>query len=290
MEISELLDSGVAVIDKPPGLISHEVTALVKKILHVSRSGHAGTLDPDVSGVLPVALGRATKLLQYIAGKRKVYVGICKFRRELSPTEVELLFSRFTGEIEQTPPKISAVRKKKRKRFVYSLKALEISGKKVLFRADVDAGTYIRALCADMGKAAGTEAFMEELRRVAVGHIHENSTHTMQELADAYWLWKEKGDETLLRKCVVPVDTLLDFRRVVVKKNVPESLASGAQLMAPGLVVAEPTIKKGDKVSIYSEDGDFVGVGTALFDGPEMNEKETGKIVKSERIHWKKAK
>ena len=241
MEISELLDSGVAVIDKPPGLISHEVTALVKKILHVSRSGHAGTLDPDVSGVLPVALGRATKLLQYIAGKRKVYVGICKFRRELSPTEVELLFSRFTGEIEQTPPKISAVRKKKRKRFVYSLKALEISGKKVLFRADVDAGTYIRALCADMGKAAGTEAFMEELRRVAVGHIHENSTHTMQELADAYWLWKEKGDETLLRKCVVPVDTLLDFRRVVVKKNVPESLASGAQLMAPGLVVAEVT-------------------------------------------------
>ncbi|MEM4272109.1 MAG: RNA-guided pseudouridylation complex pseudouridine synthase subunit Cbf5 [Candidatus Bilamarchaeaceae archaeon] len=288
--IKGLLDSGVVVIDKAPGLVSHEVTALVKKILHAPRSGHAGTLDPDVSGVLPVALGRATKLLRYIAGKRKAYVGICKFRKALSPIEVELLFSRFTGEIEQTPPKISAVKKRKRKRFVYSLKALEVSGKRVLFRADVDAGTYIRTLCEDMGKAAGTEAFMEELRRVAVGSIHESSAHTMQELSDAYWLWKERGDETLLRKCIAPVDTLLEFRRVIVRKNVPESLASGAQLMAPGLVAAEPGIRKGENVSVYSEDGEFVGVGTALFGGEEMNMQKRGKIVKTERIHWKKAK
>jgi len=86
------------------------------------------------------------------------------------------------------------------------------------------------------------------------------------------------------------VDTLLDFRRVIVKKNVPESLASGAQLMAPGLVVAEPNVKKGENVSIYCEDGEFVGIGTALFDGPEMNGMDRGKIVKTERIHWKKAK
>ena len=288
MDAPELLDSGVAVIDKPCGPISHEVTSWVKKMLEVPRTGHAGTLDPDVSGVLPVALGRATKLLRYIAGKRKTYVGICKFRKELSTERLEGLFGKFRGEIEQTPPKISAVKKVKRKRFVHSLQILEVDGKRVLFNATVDAGTYIRTLCEDMGRAAGTEAFMEELRRTAVGKIREDSAFTMQELSDAHWLWKEKNDDSLLGKCIVPVERLIDFRRVYVRENVPESLAKGAQLMAPGLVGAEPTIKKGENVSIYTDDTrKFVGVGVALFDGEEMNLQKSGNIVKSERIHWK---
>ena len=286
MDVPELLDSGVVVLDKPCGPVSHEVTSWVKKLLGV-KTGHAGTLDPDVSGVLPVALGRSTKLLKYIASKRKTYVGICKFRKELKPDRIEDVFAEFRGEIEQTPPLISAVKKVKRKRFVHSLEILEISGKRVLFRATVEAGTYIRTLCEDIGKAAGTEAFMEELRRTAVGRIREDSTCTMQVLADAHWLWKEKKDDSLLRKCIVPVDTLIEFRRVYVRDNAAPSLAKGAQLMAPGITAAEPLIKKGDTVSIYTEGGTFVGVGVALFDGPEMNEKKKGKVVKTERIHFK---
>lgn len=286
MDVPELLDSGVVVLDKPCGPVSHEVTSWVKKLLGV-KTGHAGTLDPDVSGVLPVALGRSTKLLKYIAGKRKTYVGICKFRKELSAEHIKDVFAKFRGEIEQTPPLVSAVKKMKRKRFVHSLEVLEVEGKRVLFSATVEAGTYIRTLCEDIGKAAGTEAFMEELRRTAVGRIREDSAHTMQVLADAHWLWKEKGDDSLLRKCIVPVDTLIDFRRVYVRENAASSLSKGAQLMAPGITAAEPLIKKGDNVSIYIEDGNFVGVGVALFDGPEMNEKKRGKIVKSERIHLK---
>ena len=255
MDVPELLDSGVVVVDKPCGPVSHEVTSWVKKILEVPRAGHAGTLDPDVSGVLPVAVGRATKLLRYVASTRKTYVGICKFKKELTAEHLEDLFASFRGEITQTPPKMSAVRKVPRKRFVHSLEIIEIDGRRVLFRATVEAGTYIRTLCEDMGKAAGTSAFMEELRRTAVGRIREDSTHTMQELTDAYWLWKEKGDDSLLRKCVVPIDTLLNFRRVYVKDNAAESLAKGAQLMAPGLSAAEPLVHKGEHVSLYTDDG-----------------------------------
>jgi H/ACA ribonucleoprotein complex subunit 4 len=281
-----LLDSGVVLLDKPCGPVSHEVTSWVKKMLGVSRAGHAGTLDPGVSGVLPVALGRATKLVGYIAGKRKTYVGICKFRKELKEEHVRDVFASFRGEIEQTPPLVSAVRKVKRKRFVHSLEVLEVDGKRVLFRAVVEAGTYIRTLCEDIGGKAGCGAFMEELRRVAVGRIREKSCCTMQELSDAYWVWKEKGDSGLLKKCIVPVEGLIDFRRIYVKANVPDSLACGAQLMAPGLAGAEPGIRKGDLVALYTEGGEFVGVGSALFDGDEMNSVEKGRIVASERIHW----
>ncbi|MBD3389720.1 RNA-guided pseudouridylation complex pseudouridine synthase subunit Cbf5 [Candidatus Micrarchaeota archaeon] len=288
MDVPELLGLGVVVLDKPCGPVSHEVTSWVKKMLGGTRAGHAGTLDPDVSGVLPVALGRATKLLKYISGKRKRYVGICKFKKELPDEHIEDIFANFRGEIEQTPPLVSAVKRVPRKRFVYSLELLEIKGKRVLFEANVEAGTYIRTLCEDIGKAAGTEAFMEELRRTAVGRIREESAHTVQELTDAHWLWKENDDDSLLRKCIVPVDTLLHFRRVYVYENAAESLGKGAQLMAPGLAAAEPLIRKGEKVSIYTADRHvFVGVGVALFEGEEMNEKTRGKVVKSERIQFR---
>lgn len=287
MDIPCLLDSGAIVINKPCGPVSHEVTSWVRKMLGV-KAGHAGTLDPDVSGVLPVALGRATRLLRYISGKRKTYVGICKFKKELPNERVEELFASFCGEIEQTPPAVSAVRKVKRKRFVHSLEPLEVSGRRVLFRAVVEAGTYIRTLCEDMGSAAGTSAFMEELRRTAVGKIREGSAFTMQELSDALWMWKENGDGRPIRKCIVPIDSLMGLRRVYIRENAAASLAMGAQLMAPGLSAAEPLVKKGESVSIYSESGEFVGVGTALFDGETMNAMERGRVLRSERIHYKR--
>ena len=127
--LESLLDCGVVIIDKPPKLSSHEVTALVKKITGANRAGHAGTLDPDVTGVLPIALGRATKLLDYIVAKEKTYVGIMKFKKEQDTKSVLALFSKFTGDIIQTPPKISAVRKVPRKRTIRTLRFLEQEGK-----------------------------------------------------------------------------------------------------------------------------------------------------------------
>ncbi len=109
MDVGAFISNGVVIIDKPCGQTSHEITSFVKNITGSPRSGHAGTLDPNVSGVLPVALGRATKLLQYIAGKDKTYVGIIKFKVPQSEERIEELFSQFTGEIFQNGDLITGV-------------------------------------------------------------------------------------------------------------------------------------------------------------------------------------
>jgi len=284
MNIGELLDDSIVIIDKPPGQTSHEITSFVKKILCVKRSGHAGTLDPQVSGVLPVAIGRATKLVGYIAGKTKTYVGIIKFKDEkITDGRIRELFEEFTGEITQTPPKISAVRKIPRKRRIYYLKFIERKGRLVLFEAKVDAGTYIRTLCEDIGGKCGG-ARMEELRRISVGRITEKEAVTMQELIDAAWLWKEKGDAKELLRMLKKPENYIDAKKVIVRENAVGSLLSGAQLMAPGLKDAE-NVSKDETVAIYSESGKFIGMGKALFDRKEMLEKKKGIVVKIERIH-----
>ncbi|MBI2079276.1 RNA-guided pseudouridylation complex pseudouridine synthase subunit Cbf5 [Candidatus Micrarchaeota archaeon] len=228
--MKELLSNSVIIINKPCGPISHEVTTLVKKILGVNRSGHAGTLDPQVSGVLPVALGRATKLLQYLASRDKTYVCLIKFKNILSKEEIEKVFEKFTGEITQTPPRISAVKKVPRKRRIYHIKIIEVNGRFALFEARVDAGTYIRTLCEDIGKMVGG-ARMEELRRIAVGKITEKEAFTLQDLTDAVWLWKEKNDESELRKMLKPPEEFIKLKKIFIKENAIPNLLSGAQLM-----------------------------------------------------------
>jgi tRNA pseudouridine55 synthase len=280
-----LLSNGVIIVDKPPGLTSHEVTTLVKKIAGAKRSGHAGTLDPEVSGVLPVAIGRATKLLRYIAAKDKTYVGIIKFRRILSKQEIEALFKKFTGELVQTPPKISAVRKVPRKRTVYYLRLLDTSQENprlALFETKVDAGTYIRTLCEDMGKEVGG-ARMEELRRVAVGRITEAKCHTMQELSDAMFFHRN-GDDTLLSSMLEPPEDFIDLPKVSIKKSALASVLSGAQVMAPGVEAIGPGAEKGGRVAIYCGDL-FIGVGILQMDEGELKTEGKGTAVKLERVH-----
>jgi H/ACA ribonucleoprotein complex subunit 4 len=277
-----LFDDAVVIIDKPPGMTSHEVTTYVRKITGASRSGHAGTLDPDVSGVLPVALGRATKLLRYIAGKEKTYVGIVKFRNIPGKDDVESLFRRFTGELIQTPPKISAVRKVPRKRTVYTLRLIELDGRLALFETRVDAGTYIRTLCQDMGKTCGG-ARMEELRRTAVGGIGEKEAHTMTDLVDAVWLMRKRGDESALRKMLLRPESLIGFPKASIKESAVRSILTGAQVMVPALEkIGE--VKRGERVAVYCG-GRFVGIGIMQIDGSDLQSKTRGLAIRMERVH-----
>jgi predicted rRNA pseudouridine synthase len=282
----KLLSNGVIIIDKPPGLTSHEVTTLVKKITGSIRSGHAGTLDPEVSGVLPVAIGKATKLLRYIAAKDKTYVGIVKFKKVLKKEEIEALFKKFTGELTQTPPKISAVRKAPRKRTVYHLDLLDISKdnpRLALFETRVDAGTYIRTLCEDMGKGCGG-ARMEELRRVAVGRITEDRCHTMQELTDAM-LFHKTGRGSMLAKMLEPPESFIDLPKAHIKESALASVLSGAQIMVPGVESIDAAVTEGSRVAIYCRET-FIGVGIAMTTMEGLKAGETkGIAIKLERIH-----
>jgi len=226
-------------------------------------------------------------LLRYVAGKTKTYVGIIKFKKIQSREEIESLFKRFTGELVQTPPKMSAVRKVPRKRTVYHLKLLEASSENprlALFEAKVDAGTYIRTLCEDIGKVCGG-ARMEELRRTAVGDIGEKQAVKMEDLVDAMWAWKNRKDEGPLRRMIRQPERYIGLPKAIIKESAVSSVKSGAQIMVPAIVKIEKEAERGERVSIFTEDGKFVGVGIAFMNWHDLESKKKGLAIKLERVH-----
>ncbi len=283
--VPELLETGIVILDKPPYANSHEVAVWVRRILHVRKSGHAGTLDPMVTGVLPVGLNRATALLHYLTKKEKVYVGIIRFSEPQTLENVQKMFDAFTGEIVQLPPRKCAVKRVPRKRTVYYFNALEIDerGKDVLFEVKCQAGTYVRALVRDIAYKFGVHTRLMELRRTAVGHITEDLAHTLQELVDAYWFYETMNDETFLRKVVQPVEKVMDLPTVTVNNNAILSLTHGAPLYAPG-VVSVDRFRAGDVIAVITESGTLVEVARAVYDSDEMLKMEKGKVADPVRV------
>jgi len=278
------IDRGLIILDKPCGHVAHEITTYVKKLLKVKRAGHAGTLDPDVSGVMPIALGKDTKLLSYLTAKTKTYVCIMKIKnRSITNEHLSDVFKKFVGTITQTPPKISAVRKIPRKRTIYYIKFLERKDNLVLFETKVDAGTYIRTLCEDIGREIGG-ARMEELRRIAVGNITEKEAVKLQDLIDAVWL-AENGKPESLNLIIKNTPDYIELKKITIKDSALQSIKNGAQVMAPALVDIEDGIKKDDFVKIFSQNGIFVGIGKAAADKKVLEKMKSGLAVKIERMH-----
>lgn len=172
MEEKNLLEFGFINIDKPVGPTSFKVGQFVKEKLGLRKTSHLGTLDPAVSGVLPIALNRACKLNEYFMHRDKEYVGIMRLHEDVSEEKLRKEMKKFVGKIIQLPPKRSAVKRQEREREVKKFEILEINGRDVLFLAEVQAGTYIRKLCSDLGEEVGG-AHMTELRRVRAGIFGE---------------------------------------------------------------------------------------------------------------------
>ncbi len=279
-----LLDFGVVVVDKPCGPSSHEVSAWVKRLTGVGKSGHSGTLDPEVSGVLPVGLNNATKMLIMLLEGQKEYVGIIRFHSEVTKEEVERAFKRFTGEITQLPPVKSAVKRVPRKRKVYYTVALEYNAREVLFKVGCEAGTYIRKLCHDIGVFIGCRAHMLELRRTTAGGVPEEKSVTLQQLSDAMWLWKEKNDETLLRKTILPLEAVANLKKLWISDYAVDAVCSGAQLAAPGVIRLDEGIIEGEKIALFSLKGELVGIARAQASSQQMLEMQKGIVCKTLRV------
>ena len=145
---------GIIVVDKPKGPSSHEVAAWVGKMLGC-QVGHAGTLDPQVSGVLLVMLGNAVRLAPLLLQHDKEYVCLMRLHKDVERDRILKMAEEFTGRLYQRPPRKSAVKRALRIREIQKLEILDIEGRLVLFRVQCDAGTYIRSLCHHMGLAAG---------------------------------------------------------------------------------------------------------------------------------------
>ncbi|MFH0711799.1 MAG: RNA-guided pseudouridylation complex pseudouridine synthase subunit Cbf5 [archaeon] len=280
--MEKLLNFGLVNIDKPAGPTSFSVSEFVRRELGLSKTSHMGTLDPKVTGVLPITLGRACKLAEYFIRHDKTYVGILETHRVCDIVELQKLIDKnFVGKIRQTPPHRSAVARVEREREVYYWKLLEASlpekidnrklkiereGKSFLFECKVEGGTYIRKLCSDLGEMIGG-ANMGELRRIRAGEFFEVSGVRCQvsgrlvslyEFERAVEEWK-KGNESLLREMVVPAEDAIRkvLSEVEVDKSALKSLYIGRPLLKSNVVSGD--VKKGEKFAAFCGDV-FVGV------------------------------
>lgn len=277
MPVEELINYGVVNIDKPPGPTSHQVSDYVQKILSIKKAGHSGTLDPNVTGVLPIAVERATRIVQTLLVAGKEYVGIMHLHKDVPEERLKEVFKDFTGKIRQKPPIKSAVKRQWRDRTVYYFDILERDGKDVLFRVGCEAGTYIRKLCSDMGHKLKTGAHMSELRRTKAGPFDESTLFTLQDLADAYWYYKNENNEKYIRKVIQPVENAVrHLPKIWVMDTAIESLCHGADLKMPGISKIESGICKGDALAVMTLKDELIALGEASASSEEMIKLEKG--------------
>lgn len=287
--INLLLEYGLIPVDKPPGPTSHEVVAWVKRLLSLRKAGHSGTLDPMVTGLLPVGIGEATKALSVLLLGPKEYYAVARLHGMVSDAQLKGVLSEFTGEIFQRPPQRSSVKRVTRTRTVYSLDLVEQEGRLLLLRVLCQAGTYVRKLVYDMGEVLGVGATMVELRRSRVSHLGEEDGFVkMHELANAYEDWRSRGEEQSLRKLVMPVERVVEgLKGVVVRDSAVGAVCHGAQLAVPGVLMLSPDIKKGDAMALFSQKGELVALGEAFLDTGEMVEASKGIAFLTKRVIMK---
>jgi H/ACA ribonucleoprotein complex subunit 4 len=286
--VSELLQNCLILLDKPRGPSAHQVDSWVRDIFSGEKVGHAGTLDPKVTGMLPMGVGRATRALSVLTEAGKEYVGVMKVHKPASQVQVEQLFNEFTGTITQLPPLRSAVKRVKRKRTIYYLQLIEKQDTNVLFRVGCEAGTYIRTLCVDIGKKLGSGAHLAELRRTKVGLFSEKNLVTLHDIKDAMVFYKE-GNPDDLKKIVQPVERVFDhLPKIILRDSAIDAVCHGATLAVPGVVEVETDIKKNMIVALFSMKQEIVAIGSATMNTEEIIQQDTGICVNTEKVFMNK--
>ncbi len=261
--IQELLNFSLINIDKPQGPTSFQISQYIMHVLNLNKTSHMGTLDPQVTGVLPITLGRACKLSEYFMHKDKEYVGIMRVHSNISISSVKEEASKFLGKVVQLPPVRSRVKREKRIREVKELKILEKKDKDLLFSSNVQAGTYIRKLIHDLGEKIGG-AHMLELRRTKASIFTEENSLNLYEF-DKLVAELNKGNEAPIRKVLIPAED-------AIKKVLPSVELSERNLRQ--ILTGKPLIKSDflndedleEKFAAFIKDR-FVGVYKKVKEG-----------------------
>ncbi len=286
---AELLAFGVVNLDKPPGPSSHQVSAWIRDAVDdalesadrapIERAAHAGTLDPKVTGCLPLMLGDATRLAQVFLEGAKEYVAVLECHAPV-PTDVESVAAEFEGPIYQKPPRKSAVSRRLRIREIHDLDVLEVEDRRALLRIRCESGTYVRKLCHDLGLAMGTGAHMGHLRRTATDPFDDRDLVTAHDLVDALAFWLEDGDPEPLCELVDPAERILEgIPSVTIAETAAREVAEGAPVYAPGVIEA-PDVDPDALVACFTPDGSAVCLGRLVGE----SDAESGTVVELERV------
>ena len=279
---------GVIVVDKPGGWTSHDVVNRMRRLASTRKVGHLGTLDPAATGVLPLVIGRATRLAQFYTRNDKVYEGVVHFgwsthsydadgertseerAVSLTPESVEAAFRPFRGPFEQVPPPVSAKKIDGRPAYelarkqlpvelkpssieVYSLDILSIEGVQIRMRVHCSAGTYLRSIAHDAGQAMGCGAFLQSLRRTASGDFKIESARTLEQLA-------ELAAEDRLKEALIPAAEMLPhFPSEIVDQMTVGQIRNGRDFRTSPFLIRKDT----RYVKAVDSAGDLVAIGEA---------------------------
>ena len=308
---ADLLTFGVVNLDKPPGPSAHQVAGWAREftaetladvgaVETVDRVAHAGTLDPKVTGSLPMLLGDAARLARVFDDATKEYIAVLELHGP-APADFESVVAGFEGELYQRPPRRSAVKRRRRVRAVHDLDVLERTDRRALLRVRCESGTYIRKLCHDLGLALGTGAHMGDLRRTGTAGFDDTGLVNMETFVDALAFWAEDGDPDPLRAVVDPAERVLaGLAQVTVAPSAAHEVAEGAPVYAPGVIDVRPAVAEtpgdvtdpaargsdgqvpvdGRLVACYTPDGAAVCIGRLVGDPGA----DTGTVVDLERV------
>jgi len=234
-------------------------------------------------------LNRAIKVIPVLLKEDKEYVGILRLHAPVDEDKLRKVIKEFEGPIYQRPPLRSAVKRRVRIRRIYRFDILEIKEKDVLFRVWCEAGTYIRKLCHDIGEVLGVGAHMQELRRIRAGPFSENNNiSTLHDVVDAYYFWKEDGNEKLIRKVILPVEFAVShIPKIIIRDSAVDAIAHGAYLAVPGILRVETGIKVGDNVAIFTQKNELVAIGEAMMRSEQMITAKSGIAVKPKQVIMK---
>lgn len=279
--------NGILNVYKEKGYTSHDVVAKLRGIVGQKKIGHTGTLDPDATGVLPVCLGKATKVCDLLTDKDKTYEAVLLLGKEtdtqdttgevlkehpveMSEGEVRKAIQSFLGEYSQIPPMYSAlkvngkklcdlarsgieVERKGRNVTVFQIDILEMELPRVTMRVHCSKGTYIRTLCHDIGKSLGCGGCMESLKRIQSADFTIDTAWTLSQI-------QEKRDAGQLEEILYPTDYVFSsLEKGTVKRQYEKILYNGNRI-ATNFFLAEPPPKGEENIRIYDESGQFIGV------------------------------
>ena len=240
-----------------------------------------------MTGVLPIALGDSTKIVQAFLHSGKEYVCVMKLHGEAKKENIKKLMSEFEGQIYQKPPLRSSVKRQLRTRRIYFIDFVEKVGRNVLFKVGCEAGTYIRKLCYDLGEILGCGAHMQELRRTRAGPFNEKQSSfiTLYELA--YWFseWKEKNDPNILRQIIQPMESALELLpKIIVRDSTVDALCHAANLTAPGVLSVDSDIKKDTLLAILTIKGEAIALAKSLHSSENILEMDHGSVAILQRV------
>jgi len=264
--IAELLEYGIIIFDKPADCTSFDVSDFVRRKLKLRKTSHFGTLDPMVTGVLPIALNRAVKLTGYFLGEDKEYIGAMRMHEDVSLAEIKkVIDKKFMGTIIQLPPVRSSVKRQEREREIKKFELLEKKGKDISFLVECQGGTYVRKLVHDLGEEMKIGAHMIGLKRIRAGIFLEKNMTSKEEFEKAVEEYFN-GDEKLLRKIIIPAEIMSEVYPIVeVKKEFVEKILHGSPIDEKFLVKKQK-MEKNKIISIF-EDEKFIGMYKVINEG-----------------------